>query len=169
MSAPTLRGSESKSTLVGMFPPAVWIPNLKAREKKAAIREILQHLADVGLLKEDAAKKAEKAIQKREAQGSTAIGKGLAIPHAKDCSFLREPVGAFARIRDGLSFDAVDGGLVHVVFLLISPVEFASQHIDVLRRIAKLHSDEKTLKFLAQSESLANLEEILKEVDDTFR
>lgn len=77
-------------------------------------------------------------------------------------------LGVFARSREGLPFDAVDGGLVHVIFLVVSPEDQASQHLDVMRRIARLHLDEKTLRFLARSETLDNLQEIFKEVDDNF-
>jgi len=156
-------------TLVDLFPSSHWITQLKARDKKAAIREMLQKLVDLGRLKEDAAKKAEKAIQKRESQGTTAIGKGLAIPHAKDCAFIKEILGVFGRVREGIPFESVDGGPVNVVFLVISPPGMSDQHMQVMRRIAKLHLDEKTLRFLARDEKLASLEEIFKEVDDSFR
>jgi mannitol/fructose-specific phosphotransferase system IIA component (Ntr-type) len=153
-------------TLVELFPPSLVISDLKAKDKKAALREMLQHLVVQNRLKEDAGKKAEKAIQKRELQGSTGIGKGLAIPHAKGCGFIKEMVGVFARSREGVPFEAVDGGLVHVFFLVLSPEEQASQHTEVVKRIAKLLWDEKTIKYLAQDEKLQNLQEIFKEVDD---
>ncbi|HZN59402.1 MAG TPA: PTS sugar transporter subunit IIA [Planctomycetota bacterium] len=155
-------------TLVELFPPSAWIMNLKARDKKAAIREMIQHLVQGGQLKGEAARKAEKAVQKRESEGSTAIGKGLAIPHAKGCAFLKEVHGVFARSREGLPFDAVDGANVHVLFLVVSPEEQMSEHVNIMRRIAKMHTDEKTLKFLASNTILESLEEILKEVDDSF-
>jgi len=154
--------------LVELFPLSMCIPDLKARDKKGAIREMLSHLVAAGRLKEDAAKKAEKAVHKRESQGSTAIGKGLAIPHAKGCPLLKEVMGVFARSREGVPFDAVDGGLVHVLFLVISPDERAAEHLGILRRIAKLHLDEKTLRYLARDEKLASLHEIFKEIDDSF-
>ena len=155
-------------TLVELFPQPMWITELKARDKKSAIRELLEHLVHQGKLKDDAAKKAEKAIQKRESQGSTAIGKGLAIPHAKNCPFIKEVLGVFARSREGMHFDAVDGGLVHVFFLVISPEDKAVQHLDIMKRIARLHMDEKTLRFLATDEKLSTLQEIFKEADDSF-
>lgn len=154
-------------TLVELFPESTWILDLKARDKKGAIREMIQRLVDLGRLKEDAARKAEKAVQRREAQGSTAIGKGLALPHAKDCSFLTEVLGVFARSREGLPFDSVDGELVHVLFLVVSPESKAKEHLDVMKRIAKLLMDEKTLKFLATAENLSSLPEILREVDES--
>src|SRR3989442_5189049 len=168
MPLPSLRKSESRMTLVDLFPRSIWITDLKARDKKSVIKEMLQHLVQQGRLKEEGAKKAEKAVQKREGQGTTAIGKGLAIPHAKDCSFLKEVLGGFARSMDGIPFDAVDGGLVHVVFLVISPEEKAVQHLDTMKRIARLHLDEKTLRFLAKDETLEHLQEIFKEIDDYF-
>ncbi|MBI4605543.1 MAG: PTS sugar transporter subunit IIA [Planctomycetes bacterium] len=154
--------------LVEVFPRSRWISELKAREKKAAIREMLQLLVTLGDMDADDSKKAERAVQKREGQGSTAIGKGLALPHAKGCPFIDRVLGVFARTREGLPFDAVDGGLVHVVFLVISPEDKESQHVEIMRRIARLHLDEKTLRFLAKSETLDSLLEIFKEVDDSF-
>ena len=155
-------------TLVEVFPRWAWIPDLRAREKKAAIKEMLTHLVSEGRMKDDVARKAEKVVHKREAQGSTAIGKGLAIPHAKGCTFIKEVFGVFARSREGLPFDAVDGGLVHVLFLVVSPEEKAAQHLDIMRRVARLHLDEKTLRFLAKDDKLETLEEIFKEIDDAF-
>lgn len=155
-------------SLVELFPESSWILNLAARDKKAAVKEMLQRLVDLGKLKEDAAKKAEKAILKRESQGSTAIGKGLALPHAKDCTFLKEIVGVFARSREGIPFDSVDGGLVHVLFLVVSPQGQADAHMAMMRRIAKLHLDEKTLRFLGSDEKLESLAEIFTEADDSF-
>jgi mannitol/fructose-specific phosphotransferase system IIA component (Ntr-type) len=155
-------------TLVEVFPRWSWITDLRAREKKAAIREMLNHLVIEGRIKEDAARKVEKIVHKREVQGSTAIGKGLAIPHAKGCTFIKDVLGVFARSREGLPFDAVDGGLVHVLFLVVSPEEKAAQHIEIMKRVARLHLDEKTLRFLAKDDKLDNLEEIFKEIDDAF-
>jgi mannitol/fructose-specific phosphotransferase system IIA component (Ntr-type) len=155
-------------TLVDLFPQSTWVLELKAKDKKAAIKELLQHLVSSGKLKDDAARKAEKSVLKREGQGSTAIGKGLAIPHAKECSFLKDVTGAFGRSREGIPFDAVDGGLVHVIFLVVSPEDRASQHLDVMKRVARLHLDEKTLRFLAKDDALVSLEEIFREVDEYF-
>ncbi len=155
-------------TLVEVFPPSAWIHDLKARDKRNALKELLQHLVTLGHLKGESVKKAEKAVQSREQQGSTAIGKGLAIPHAKGCSFAKNVLGVFARSSEGVPFDAVDGGLVHVLFLVISPEKLVNEHTDLMRRIARFHMDEKTLRFLAKSQFLDNLQEIFKEVDDYF-
>ncbi len=155
-------------SLCAVFAADSVIVDLKARDKKAAIRELLQHLVARGVLDDDAARKAEKIVHKREGVGSTGIGKGLAIPHAKECPVVDGLVGVFGRSREGLPFDAVDGGLVHVLFLVLSPKDMAEAHLAVMRRIAQLHRDENTLKYLATDPELGSLTAILKDIDDSF-
>jgi mannitol/fructose-specific phosphotransferase system IIA component (Ntr-type) len=155
------------TTLVELFPESVILPDLQAQDKKEAIREIVRHLVTIERLPADAEKKAERAITKRETQGSTGIGKGLAIPHAKGCGFLDEIIGVFARSRTGLPFDSVDGGLVHVVFLVLSPKAAQDNHTQLMKRIAKLLWDEKTLNYLARDDELKSIYDIFKEVDES--
>lgn len=155
--------------LVDLLPRSMLIMDLKAKDKKGAIREVVQRLVTAGKLKDDDARKVERMVHKRETQGSTGIGKGLAIPHAKGCSQVEVIHGVFARSPGGVTFDAVDGGTVHLIFLVVSPEDQADEHLAIMRKIATLHRDEKTLKFLATTESVESVVEIFKEVDDTFR
>jgi mannitol/fructose-specific phosphotransferase system IIA component (Ntr-type) len=153
-------------TLVELFPKSIVLRGLDAKDKKSAIKEMVQHLVEVGRLTPEAGKKAERAVNKREGQGSTGIGKGLAIPHAKGCTFTDETVGVFARSLEGIPFDSVDGGLVHVLFLVLSPKAKEGEHTEVMKRIARLLWDEKTLNYLARDAELKSLQAIFKEVDD---
>ena len=155
--------------LVDLLPKSMLLMDLKAKDKKTAIREVVQRLVTHGKLKDDDARKVERLVQKRESQGSTGIGKGLAIPHAKGCPQVTELQGVFARSLEGVSFEAVDGGLVRVIFLVVSPEDQAAEHLSIMKKIAALHRDEKTLKFLATTQSVDAVVEIFKEVDDTFR
>ena len=152
--------------LVDLFSESRLIMDLKARDKRGAIRELVQCLVDGGAGTEETARKIEKAVNKREADGSTGIGKGLAIPHAKDCSFLSEMVAVFGRSREGIQFNAVDGGLVYLVFLVASPDDHTAEHLGVMRKIAALHRDEKTLKFLKTTDDYSAVIDILKEMDE---
>jgi mannitol/fructose-specific phosphotransferase system IIA component (Ntr-type) len=155
--------------LVDLLPRSRLIMDLKAKDKKGAIRELIQCLVTEGKLKDDDARKVERAVNKREGQGSTGIGKGLAIPHAKACSHIGQIQGVFGRSVNGISFEAVDGGLVHLIFLVTSPENQAEEHLSIMRKIATLHRDEKTLKFLTSTQSVDSVIEIFKEVDDNFR
>lgn len=143
--------------------------DLKARDKKGAVREILQHLVDHEVFSDETSKKIEKLIHKREAQGSTGIGKGLAIPHSKECAPITEVLAVFARSTSGIPFDAVDGGLVYIIFMVLSPVAMADKHLSIMKKIATLHRDDKTLKFLRTTPKVESVLEILKEIDENIK
>jgi mannitol/fructose-specific phosphotransferase system IIA component (Ntr-type) len=155
--------------LLELLPESRLIMDLNARDQKAAVREIVQHLVTSEVITEDVGKKLEKAVNKREAEGSTAIGKGLAIPHAKECAFLSEVIAVFARSRTGIQFDSTDGGPVHIVFMVVSPVNYSDTHLAVMKKIATMHRDEKTLKFLRTTDRVESVIEILKEIDEGFK
>ena len=50
----------------------------------------------------------------------------------------------------------------------MKPEDQAAQHMEMMKRIARLHLDEKSLRYLARNETLDTLQEIFKEVDDSF-
>ena len=62
-------------------------------------------------------------ILKREQLGCTGIGGGIAIPHAR-LQNLKKPFGSLVRLRKPIGYDAIDGDLVDIVFLLASPDGF---------------------------------------------
>lgn len=153
--------------LVDVFGRSSLILDLQATEKDGAIREMLALLVEAGKLDDDGAAKATEGILKRESEGSTGIGKGLAIPHAKNCEFLETGVlGVFGRSTTGVPFDAVDGEPVKVLFVVISAPESADDHLRVMRKVAMLHRDEKTLRFLATTASPDSIIDIFEEIDD---
>ncbi len=76
----------------------------------------------------------------RESLGSTAIGQGIAIPHAKsDC--VEKLVAAFGISRKGIDFDSLDGEPAHIFFLLVAPQDSAGPHLKALARISRLLKD----------------------------
>ncbi len=146
------------------------ILDLDVRDKKAAIRDMLGLLVEQGKLDEETVKKAEKAVQKRESQASTGIGKCLGVPHAKACGFVENAlVGVYARCVTGLPYESVDGEPVHVLFLVLSSEAGADEHLSIMKRIASLHRDEKSLRFMMQSTNTSSITEIFRETDELFR
>ena len=148
-----------------LIPPELVVEDMKATEKKLAIRELLAHLVQLRRISAEIAKKLERAVIRRESQGSTGIGKGLAIPHMKNCSHVSEVMAIFGRAKAGIPFDAIDGEPVHLLFLVISPSGAESDHVAVMKKIASIGRDEKTNRYLTNSEDLASITEIFKEVD----
>jgi PTS system nitrogen regulatory IIA component len=129
---------------------------LKATDKKSAIVELVEMLKATKKVK-----KTDEIIEvvlEREKLGSTGIGQGVAIPHGKT-DVLQEQVGALGISRKGIEFNSLDGEPVHIIFLLVGPVEVAGQHLKALSRISRLFKD----KFLRQAIRDANTkEEIVK-------
>jgi nitrogen PTS system EIIA component len=75
-------------------------------------------------------------ILKREALGSTGLGSGVAIPHAR-IPGLSKPCGVLARFKRALDFAAIDGEPVDVVFLLLLPSSSGGEHLNALAAVAR--------------------------------
>ena len=141
--------------------------DLKAVQKEEVIREIVGALVVSGRIPEAISKKVVKALMDREELGSTGIGSGVAVPHAKHDS-IPDLVCAFGRSRKGIQFDALDGEPVNVVFLLLSSKSASGSHLEALAFISRLVRDEKLVKFLRESKDAKEIRELLGEADQTL-
>jgi PTS system nitrogen regulatory IIA component len=97
-------------------------------------------------------------LLEREAQQSTGIGDGLALPHAVVAGLERAAL-VVGRCREGLDFDALDSEPVDLLFLLLSPKDARDQHLRLLARLARIVSPEETL---AELRSAAGPEELFR-------
>jgi PTS system nitrogen regulatory IIA component len=84
---------------------------------------------------------------KREELGSTGIGKGIAIPHAR-LPDLQRPYGLLARLKQPIEFDAIDGQTVDILFVLLLPAAAETEALAALALVART---------LRPSENLARL------------
>lgn len=82
-----------------------------------------------------------KALVDREKLGSTGIGKGVAIPHAKTES-VKELTVAFGISRKGIDFNSMDDEEVHIFFVFASPNKDSQIYLKVLARISRLIREE---------------------------
>lgn len=82
------------------------------------------------------------SLMNRERLGSTGVGAGVAIPHAK-LAGLAELVGCFARVPAGVAFDAIDKQPVNLIFALLVPENSAGMHLKALARISRLLKNEE--------------------------
>ncbi len=119
--------------------------NLLEKNKARLLSVLVELVAKSGKLKN---KKAFlRAIMEREKMGSTGIGNGVAIPHAKSKA-VKALVLAFARSDSGLDFGALDGEKVHLFFMLASPEAHVGEHLKILAKISYLIKDKFTLEAL---------------------
>jgi nitrogen PTS system EIIA component len=102
-------------------------------------------------------------LQKREELGSTGVGGGVALPHARFQS-LRKPTGMLMRLRKPIEFDAVDGEPVDLVFLLLLPENPEGEQLGALAAIArKLRKPEVTAALRAARDSAQMYETLAAE------
>ncbi|WP_291686922.1 PTS sugar transporter subunit IIA [Bradyrhizobium sp.] len=83
-------------------------------------------------------------LHKREELGSTGIGKGVAIPHAR-LQEIQRPYGLFARLKPPLEFDAIDGQAVDIVFVLLLPAAVENEALGALALAARTLRSPETL------------------------
>ena len=133
--------------------------NLKAKNKDEALKELS---ALIG--KSDKIEKKDviyKALLERENLGSTGIGKGVAIPHAKTDAAQSLTI-AFGISREGVDFKSLDQEKVKIFFVFASPFKDSQIYLKVLARISRLIRDENFREKLLNCE---NTEEVLECID----
>ena len=106
------------------------IMDLKARTKAEVIDEMVHNLFEKGVIKDEEAYK--KDIIKREEEGSTGMGDGIAIPHAHN-EAVNEPAVMFAKSEAGVDYDSLDGQPAHLFFMIAAPEGGDNTHLQALR------------------------------------
>lgn len=126
--------------------------------------EAIDHLVDLMYATGNIADKAKyrACVQAREEEGTTGIGEGVAIPHAKTSAVLR-PGLAVMIVRDGCDYDAMDGQPTYLFFLIAAPDTEDNIHLDVLGRLSMLLMDDDFRQSLMHAKSV---EEFCKLVDE---
>lgn len=93
-----------------------------------------------------------RAVMRREELGTTGIGHGIAIPHSRHASVDRL-IGTLALSREGLPFESLDGELVYVFFLLVSPQDRPGDHLRALEAVVRTMRDEEFVQRLRACQS----------------
>lgn len=145
--------------LIEIIPPDGVLPMLKAGSKKHALAEIATLASRITDIPQ---KRILESLLERERLGSTGIGSGVAIPHAK-IEELDRLWGFFARLETGIDFQAVDEQPADLIFLLLTPGDSGAEHLKALARISRLLRDPDTLKKLRGAHDAAAIYAILTE------
>jgi len=141
------------------------IPELKANDRDGTIAELVSALDKAGRLGEKKYEEIIKAVIKREKEASTGMGKGVAVPHVKH-EAVKDVVAAIGRSSVGMDFSSLDKQPVYSVILLISPVDNPDRHLQAMESIFKHLQRDKFRKFLRQSQTAEEIEDLLREADE---
>ncbi|MFB9867545.1 PTS sugar transporter subunit IIA [Vreelandella sulfidaeris] len=96
----------------------------------------------------------------RERLGSTGIGNGVAIPHARS-PHCTSPIAGFLKLSEAIDFDAIDGDPVDLVFVLLVPEEADDTHLSLLGQVATIMNDANTRQQLRKAGSQRELLELI--------
>ncbi len=141
--------------------PLVKVP-LDAKDKTQAITELVDMVAEQNLT--DARDLLLEAVIEREAQRTTGIGRGFAIPHAK-CDAVDRLVISFGRAAEPIDFAAIDGQPVTLIALLCSPTNATSPHIQALARLGRLVTNATVLEGLLSAKTADEFYNVIAKAD----
>jgi PTS system nitrogen regulatory IIA component len=138
--------------------------DLKGTNKLSVIEELVDLLIESEEIDKRYKAKLIENLMAREALGSTAIGQGVGIPHAKS-EVVEKLVAAFGLSKKGVDFDSLDGEPVYIFFLLVAPQDSAGPHLKALARISRIlkdkyfreslrqvHDDKEALRIIVQED-----------------
>ncbi len=142
------------------------VDEVQATDKKGALRELAEAIRTSRKPAGYKASDVLTALLKREKMGTTGMGGGIALPHAK-VEGLSTLYGAFGRSKEGVDFGAVDGERVHLMFVLVSPPSQANEHLAALKRISAGIRLPNMTKFLKAAKGAKEVWDLLREMDET--
>ncbi|RKY25811.1 MAG: PTS sugar transporter subunit IIA [Planctomycetota bacterium] len=141
------------------------IPELKADDRDGAIAELVSALTQAGRLGNAVSREIIRAVIQREKEASTGIGKGVAVPHVKHKK-VKDVIAAVGRSSAGIDFSSLDKQPVYSVILLISPADDPDKHLQAMENVFKHLQQEKFRKFLRQSQTVEQIEDLIREADE---
>jgi PTS system nitrogen regulatory IIA component len=133
------------------------LDRLEARDKAQLLAEIARRAATAAGLDSNAVLS---ALNAREELGSTGVGHGVAVPHARIAG-LRRLLGLFARLTHAIDFAAIDDQPVDIVFLMLIPAEAGNEYLAALSAVSRRLRDRDVIRRLRAADGTAALYDLL--------
>jgi fructose PTS system EIIBC or EIIC component len=148
-----------------LLKPEFIISDLKGESKEEIINELVDLFKDDPRVED--IEKVRSAVLEREKVMSTGVGKGFAIPHGKT-NAVKEIIGAFGKIKEGIDYESLDGNPVNLVFLLVGKDNLISTHIKLLSRISRLMNKDDFRHRLVEANSAEEIVKLFSEEEEHF-
>ncbi len=135
--------------------------DVEASSKKRALEIISEsiHLYDSNLQEHDIF---DHFIQ-REKLGTTAIGHGIALPHAR-LENNEKTLGVFVSLKNSIDFGALDNSPINILFALLVPHHSTQEHLDILSKLAKFFRDENNRQAIKNAQSKETIYNLLSQI-----
>lgn len=140
------------------------VPRLSAADRDGAIRELVNGLAQAGKIDAGAVDEIVAALIKREQNGSTGFGKGVAVPHVKHAK-ISQMAGTIGCSAEGIDFSALDHQPVYSIVLLLSPDNQPQQHLQAMNIIFSNLQRDMFRRFMRQADSKQKIIDLIDEAD----
>ena len=132
------------------------------KSKLEAIDELVTLMSRTGNLKN--VEEYKQRVWAREKEGTTGIGEGVAIPHAKTNVVLRPGLSAIV-VQDGVDFDSLDGTPAMLLFLIAAPDTNENVHLDVLARLSVLLMNDKFRQSLINAKNSNEFRKLIDQAE----
>ncbi len=137
--------------------------NVNAKDKNDIINKMTKLMLKTGRITDLNAY--TELVLKREEEGSTGVGEGIAIPHGKgDC--VTEPGLVAMVVPNGVEYDALDGKPVNLLFMIAAPNTSDNVHLDVLSRLSTMLMDTEFKNKLISAKSKTEFLDIINETEN---
>lgn len=136
--------------------------NGKAASKSEAIEKMVDLMVRSGKISNK--EEYKRGVFAREAEGTTGIGEGIAIPHAKSKAVTKPALAAMV-LKDGVEYEALDDQPVHLIFLIAAPDSKDNVHLDVLSRLSVLLMDETFIENLMKAKTVKDFLEVINKAE----
>ncbi len=136
--------------------------NVKAKDKNDIINKMTELMLNTGRIKD--LNEYKELVLKREEEGSTGVGEGIAIPHGKG-KCVTEPGLVAMVVPEGVEYNALDGKPVNLLFMIAAPDTNSNIHLDVLSRLSTMLMDENFKNKLISAKSKKEFLEIINETE----
>ena len=136
--------------------------NVKAKDKNDIINKMAELMLKTGRITD--VNEYKELVFKREEEGSTGVGEGIAIPHGKG-NCVTEPGLVAMVVPEGVGYNALDGKPVNLLFMIAAPDTNSNLHLDVLSRLSTMLMDADFKNKLISAKSKKEFLEIINETE----
>ena len=148
-------------TISALLSPQSIFIDTEITSKKKLLELIANIVADRSELSESAI---YSNLLNRERLGSTGLGQGFAVPHAR-VNDLDKTIGCFFRLKEAVNFEAPDNRPVDLVFTIIIPEEATEEHLVILSSLASIFSHEDVCDAIRSAGSKEEIAQIIQSAE----